>query len=115
MVKFIYKLVAPKSKKEGPKRREFILNILLISFIPSLATAIFPVITSYLMDQWPEKGRAGKIGFYRSSLILLASPSTAVIGYLKDVYNFKIPFLGISFILFLVVIILTINILINKK
>jgi MFS family permease len=94
---------------------ESLILILLISFIPSLATAIFPVITSYLMDQWPEKGRAGKIGFYRSSLILLASPSTAVIGYLKDVYNFKIPFLGISFILFLVVIILTINILINKK
>lgn len=67
------------------------------------------------MDQWSEKGRAGKIGFYRSNLILLASPSSAVIGFLADNYNFKIPFLGISSILFIVAIILTINILIKKK
>jgi len=92
-----------------------ILIILLISFLPAFATAIFPVISSYLMDQWPEKGRAGKLGFYRSNLILLASPSSAIIGFLADRYNFNIPFLGIAFILFMVVLILTINILINKK
>jgi len=91
-----------------------IVIILIMSFLPAFATAIFPVISSYLMHQWPEKGRAGKLGFYRSNLILLASPSSAVIGILADRYNFDIPFLGISFILFLVVFILTINILINK-
>jgi len=88
--------------------------ILLISFLPAFATAIFPVISSYLMHQWPEKGRAGKLGFYRSNIILLASPSSAVIGILADRYNFDIPFLGISFILFFVVFILTINLLIIK-
>jgi len=91
-----------------------IVIILIMSFLPAFATAIFPVISSYLMHQWPEKGRAGKLGFYRSNLILLASPSSAVIGILADRYNFDIPFLGISFILFLVVFILTINLLINK-
>jgi MFS family permease len=94
---------------------ESLIIILLISFIPSLATAIFPVITSYLMDQWPEKGRAGKIGFYRSNLILLASPSSAVIGFLADNYNFRIPFLGISSLLFMVAIILLINIIFKKE
>jgi len=94
---------------------ESIALILFISFIPSLATAIFPVISSYLMDQWPEKGRAGKLGFYRSNLILLASPSSAIIGFLADKYNFKIPFLGISGILFLIVIILLFNLLIGMK
>ncbi len=89
--------------------------ILLISFVPSLATAIFPVISSYLMDQWPDKGRAGRLGFYRSNLILLASPSSVIIGFLADKYNFKIPFLGISVILIMVVILLMLNILIYGK
>jgi len=92
-----------------------IVLIFLISFIPALATAIFPVISSYLMDQWPEKGRAGKLGFYRSNLIFLASPSSAIIGFLADRYNFNIPFMGISLILFLVALILIVNLLIYKK
>ncbi len=92
-----------------------IIIIFLISFLPAFATAIFPVISSYLMHKWPEKGRAGKLGFYRSNIILVASPSSAVIGILADRYNFNIPFLGIAFILFIVVLILTINILINKN
>jgi len=99
----------------------FIVNIqnlwiiLLISFIPSLATAIFPVINSFLMDQWEEKGRAGKLGFYRSSLILLSSPASAFIGILKDNYNFDIPFLGISLILFIAALILAFNLLLSRK
>lgn len=89
--------------------------ILLISFIPSFATAIFPVISSFLMDQWSEKGRAGKLGFYRSNLILLASPSSSIIGFLADEYNFNIPFVGISLILFTAAIILTVNLLTTRK
>ena len=85
--------------------------IILISFIPALATAIFPIISSYLMDQFEEKGRAGKLGFYRSSLILLASPSSATIGFLADKYNFIIPFIGISLILFFAAIILVFNLI----
>jgi MFS family permease len=91
---------------------ESMILILLISFIPSLATAIFPVISAYLMNQFSEKGRAGKLGFYRSSLIILSSPSSAVIGYLADKYNFKIPFIGISLILFFAAILLIVNVLI---
>ncbi len=94
---------------------ESLALILLISFIPSFATAIFPVISSYLMDQFEEKGRAGKLGFYRSNLILLASPSSVIIGFLADRYNFKIPFIGISMILFLSALILILNLLIYKK
>jgi len=89
--------------------------ILLFCFLPAFATAVFPVVSSFLMNQWPEKGRAGKLGFYRSNLILLASPSSAVIGILADRYTFDIPFIGIALLLFIVVIILSINILMAKK
>jgi len=93
---------------------QIIWLILLICFIPALATAIFPIISSYLMDIFEEKGRAGKLGFYRSNLILLGSPSSVIIGFLADKYNFIIPFIGISFILFLAAIILIINLLFSK-
>ena len=89
--------------------------ILLISFIPSFATAIFPIISSSLMESFEERGRAGKIGFYRSSLILLASPSSAVIGYLADNYTFDIPFYGISGILFLAAAILLVNLIFEGR
>lgn len=75
--------------------------ILLISFIPAFATAIFPIISSFLMDVFEEKGRAGKLGFYRSNLILLGSPASAIIGFFADNYDFNLPFLGISLILFI--------------
>ena len=89
--------------------------IYLISFIPALATAIFPIISSHLMDRFEEKGRAGKLGFYRSLLIVLASPASSIIGILADNYNFIIPFYGISMILFLAAIILIINLIFFKK
>ena len=89
--------------------------ILVLSFLPALATAVFPVVSTYLMNQWPEKGRAGKLGFYRSNLILLSSPSSAVIGILADQYGFNIPFIGIAGLLFFVVIILTLNLVLTKK
>jgi predicted MFS family arabinose efflux permease len=89
--------------------------ILLLSFFPAFATAVFPVVSSYLMGIWPEKGRAGKLGFYRSIIILLASPSSAIIGILADQYTFDIPFIGVAGLLFLVALILILNILITKK
>jgi len=89
--------------------------ILMISFIPAFATAIFPIISSFLMDVFEEKGRAGKLGFYRSNLILLASPASAVIGFLADNYDFNIPFLGLSGILFLAAFILMLNILFTRN
>jgi MFS family permease len=94
---------------------ESIWIIFLISFIPALATAIFPVISAYLMEQWEEKGRAGKLGFYRSNLILLGSPSSSIIGFLADKYNFIIPFIGISILLFLAASILIINLIFFNK
>ncbi len=90
--------------------------ILLMSFIPAFATAIFPIISSFLMDLFEEKGRAGKLGFYRSTLILLASPASSIIGFLADNYNFNVPFFGISIILFIAAAILLFNVIFfNKK
>lgn len=91
--------------------------IFLICPILSLSTAIFPIISSYLMDQFEEKGRAGKLGFYRSSLILLASPSSAVIGFISDKYSFNVSFIVLSIIFFIAAFIILTHILFirNKK
>ncbi|MBS3778066.1 MAG: MFS transporter [Candidatus Thermoplasmatota archaeon] len=92
-----------------------VIVIFLICPALSLSTAIFPVISSFLMDQWEDKGRAGKLGFYRSMLILLASPSSSVIGYLADKYTFDVPFIGLAIIFFIAAIILIFNLLLNKN
>lgn len=92
-----------------------VVVIFLICPALSLSTAIFPVISSHLMDQWEEKGRAGKLGFYRSMLILLASPSSSVIGYLADKYSFDIPFIGLAIIFFIAALVLLVNVIIIRQ
>jgi len=92
-----------------------IIIIFLICPALSLSTAIFPVISSFLMDQWEDKGRAGKLGFYRSMLILLASPSSSVIGYLADKYTFDVPFIGLAIIFFIAAIVVLVSLLLNHR
>lgn len=92
-----------------------IIIIFLICPALSLSTAIFPVISSFLMDQWDDKGRAGKLGFYRSMLILLASPSSSVIGYLADRYSFDVPFIGLSIIFFIAAIVILVSLALTYK
>jgi len=90
--------------------------IFLILPVLSLSTAIFPIISSYLMDQWEEKGRAGKLGFYRSLLIMLSSPIATYFGYTADRFgSFNFAFLTISVILFIASIFLFFNLLIEKR
>ena len=79
----------------------FFSMILLISPLLSFTSGFFPVVNSYLMDQWEVKGRGGKLGFYRSFLILLGSPASAFIGFFATHYGFDFAFLIISGILFL--------------
>jgi len=92
-----------------------IIIIFLICPALSLSTAIFPVISSFLMDQWEDKGRAGKLGFYRSMLILLASPSSSVIGYLADRYSFDVPFIGLAIIFFIAAIVILVSLALSYK
>lgn len=86
----------------------------IIPFL-SLISAVFPIISSYLLGQWGDKGRAGKLGFYRSSFILLASPSSALVGFLADKYSFDVSFLSISLLLFAITIILFFNLSLKKN
>jgi len=68
------------------------------------------------MDQWEEKGRAGKLGFYRSLLIMLSSPIATYFGYTADRFgSFNFAFLTISVILFIASIFLFFNLLIEKR
>jgi MFS family permease len=84
--------------------------IFFISFLLSFTSGAFPVISSYLMDQWEEKGRGGKLGFYRSLIILFGSPISAFIGFSADRYGFDFPFLVISLILFITAFLLFLGI-----
>jgi DHA1 family quinolone resistance protein-like MFS transporter len=85
--------------------------IFILLFLLAFSSGIFLVFSSYLMDQWGEKGRAGKLGFYRSLILLFGSPIAAIIGITASKYGFNAPFYGISLFLFIVVIILLFNII----
>ncbi len=94
---------------------ESIWLIFIVLPVLSLSTAIFPIISSYLMDQWEERGRAGKLGFYRSSLIMLSSPIATYFGFVGDEFgSFDFAFLTISVILFIAVIFLIINLIFDR-
>ncbi len=94
---------------------EFLPLIFLISFLLSFTSGAFPVISSYLMDQWGEKGRGGKLGFYRSQIILFGSPISAYIGFTASRYGFWLPFLTISAILFTSSTVMMISILLDRN
>ncbi|MGC9308709.1 MAG: MFS transporter, partial [Thermoplasmatota archaeon] len=70
--------------------------VLAVSFLLSTFTSIFLVHNHYLMNQWEVKGRAGKLGFYRSVNILVGSPTSAVVGYAATHYGFEVPFLVLA-------------------
>jgi predicted MFS family arabinose efflux permease len=94
---------------------ESVWLIFLILPVLSLSTAIFPIISSYLMDQWEEKGRAGKLGFYRSLLIMLSSPIATYFGSVRDEFgSFNFAFITISVILFIAVLFLIINLIYDR-
>ncbi len=73
--------------------------VLFISVVLSINTSIFLVINSQLMQNWEEKGRGGKLGFYRTLTILLGSPAAGLIGYSATHYSFDFPFVIISVLL----------------
>lgn len=73
--------------------------VLAVSFLLSTFTSIFLVHNHYLMNQWEVKGRAGKLGFYRSVTILVGSPTSAVVGYAATRYGFEVPFLVLALLL----------------
>jgi len=74
--------------------------VLVISFTLAFTSASFPIISSYLIGRWEEKGRGGKLGFYRTMVILTGSPTSAIIGISAGRYGFDVPFLAIALILF---------------
>lgn len=92
-------------------------TVMIFFIIPflSLISAVFPIVSSYLLGQWGDKGRAGKLGFYRSSFILLASPSSALVGFIADKYSFDVSFISISLMLFTITIILFINLRLQQE
>lgn len=88
--------------------------IFLVSFLLASTSTAFPIISSYLMGLWEAKGRGGRLGFYRSVLIMLGSPTSAFIGISAARYGFNVPFLIIALLLFLMVIILFVNLLYER-
>jgi predicted MFS family arabinose efflux permease len=94
--------------------RSFAL-ICLVAFLLSFATSIFLVINSYLMHFWEERGRGGKLGFYRSLTILIGSPTSVLIGYSATKYGFDFPFSALAVLLSLAAIMLLVSLVKEKK
>ncbi len=89
--------------------------VCLVSFLLSFATSIFLVINSYLMHFWEERGRGGKLGFYRSLTILIGSPTSALIGYSATKYGFDFPFSALAVLLSIAAIVLLITLVIERS
>lgn len=90
-----------------------IVVVFLVSFILSFTSAAFPVISSYLMSKWEEKGRGGKLGFYRTLVILFGSPTSAIMGFSASKYGFDVPFLSIAILLLITTFILSFDLIKN--
>ena len=86
-----------------------------MALVLSFTGGTFPVFSSYLMDQWEEKGRGGKLGFYRSLIILCASPISAIIGTTASSYNFTVPFLGMAVLVLIGVLVVILKLLWRRR
>ncbi|MFO8051290.1 MAG: MFS transporter [Thermoplasmatota archaeon] len=89
--------------------------VLVFSFFLSVVPAFFLVTNSLLLKRWEEKGRGGKLGFFRSLTVLLGSPTSALIGYSAMVYGFDRSFILISAVLLLISVAILVGILVQKK
>ena len=78
-----------------------LLVIMIFSIMLSGTASFFLVANSYLLQKWEERGRGGKLGFFRSTTVLIGSPTSALIGYSATRWGFDIAYTGIA-ILFLI-------------
>ncbi len=90
-------------------RARSLAAVVAISIALSTLTSVFVVITAYLMGHWPEKDRGSKLGLYRTSTILIGSPTAALIGYLATAYDFDHAFLVLTALLALALFILVVD------
>jgi len=88
--------------------------VLIISFALSASSAFFLVANSYLLGLWEERGRGGRLGFYRSLLILTGSPTAALIGAYATDRGFAFPFLVIAMLLSVAALLLLVNIVVEN-
>lgn len=92
-----------------------IWEIIIVTFLISLTGGSFLVFSAFITERLEEKGRGGKLGFYRSLIILLGSPTAAFIGFSASRYSFDVSFFGISICLIIVAFFLLLDILFQKK
>ena len=91
-----------------------IIKLAIIAFLLSQTSAFFPVRTSYLMDLWYSETAGSKLGIFRSGIILLSSPISAIIGGLSEIYGFDIAILIIAGALVFASFLLALRIFLNK-
>jgi len=87
--------------------------VLLFSFFLSVVPAFFLVTNSLLLKGWEEKGRGGKLGFFRSLTVLLGSPTSALIGYSALTLGFDTSFVIISAAMMVISVMILIGLLIR--
>jgi sugar phosphate permease len=92
---------------------EFI-HLVIVSFFLSQTGAFYPVRTATLMDFWKDETAGTKLGVFRSLIVLLGSPISAIIGWSKDFYGFNLIFQYLAIGLFLTSILIILRYLIDK-
>lgn len=91
-----------------------IIHLAIVSLLIAQTSAFYPIRTSYVMDIWHSKEAGTKYGVFRTLIIILASPISAVIGWTKEVYTFDAAILLVGVGLILGSVLISIKIILNR-
>ncbi|MFW6176277.1 MAG: MFS transporter [Thermoplasmatota archaeon] len=91
-----------------------IIPLIIVSLLIAQTSAFYPIRTSYVMDIWHSKEAGTKYGVFRTLIIILASPISAVIGWTKEAYSFDSAILLIGVGLVLGAVLISIKIISNR-
>ncbi|MEF8832830.1 MAG: MFS transporter [Candidatus Thermoplasmatota archaeon] len=87
----------------------------VIAFLFSQTGAFYPIRTSYLTEKWYSKNTGTKLGVFRSGIILLGSPISAVIGWTKTIYSFDTAILFVAGALSIAVVLVLGKLIIDRS
>ncbi len=87
----------------------------VIAFLFSQTGAFYPIRTSYLTGKWHSKNTGTKLGVFRSGIILLGSPISAVIGWTKTIYSFDAAILLVTGFLSTAAILVLAKLILDRK
>ncbi|MFW5946623.1 MAG: MFS transporter [Candidatus Natronoplasma sp.] len=94
---------------------EGLFSLGIIAFLFSQTGAFYPIRTSYLTEKWYSKNTGTKLGVFRSGIILLGSPISAVIGWTKTIYSFDTAIFLVAGLLSLAAVLVLGKLIIGRR